>query len=139
MKSKFQSEETGLREINLTSLIDIALVLVLIFMVMTPMIAQSSLTISAPQNGPAARGAEQEESVVALHLKQNGGAMLNGISVSSADTLTEKLRTALAKGAKKRVVISAEEEVLHERIVFALDAARQAGAKELSIAKRGSR
>ena len=47
--------------------------------------------------------------------------------------------TALAASVKKQVVISAEEEVIHERMVSALDAARQAGAKELSIVKRRSR
>lgn len=125
-------------EINLTSLIDVALVLVVIFMVMAPLLVPSSITISAPQAGQAAASPEPTERSVELHLKRDGSAVLNNAAVSSAN-MSESLRRVLAASVKKQVVISAEEEVIHERMVSALDAARQAGAKELSIVKRRSR
>jgi biopolymer transport protein ExbD len=138
MKSKFQDTDTGLTEINLTSLIDVSLVLVVIFMVMTPMILQSTITVSTPNVGNAAAGAQQTELRAEVYIKQSGEVLINGVAIAPA-TLTDSLRVLLAMTKNKLVVISADEQVMHDRVVAALDAARQAGAKELSIVKRRSR
>jgi len=139
MKSKFQNTDTGLHDINLTSLIDVALVLVVIFMVMTPMIMQSSITVSTPKVGQAAAGSpDQTELRAELYLAQDGGVLINSVPVSPG-AMTDSLRMLLTLSKKKLVVISADEQVVHDRVVAALDAARQAGAKELSIVKRRSK
>jgi biopolymer transport protein ExbD len=138
MKSKFQDTDTGLTEINLTSLIDVSLVLVVIFMVMTPMILQSTITVSTPNVGNAAAGAQQTELRAEVYLQQSGEVLVNGVAITPA-RLPDSLRVLLAMTKKKLVVISADEQVIHDRVVAALDAARQAGAKELSIVKRRNR
>jgi biopolymer transport protein ExbD len=135
MKSKFQDTDTGLTEINLTSLIDVSLVLVVIFMVMTPMILQSTITVSTPGVNNAAGGEKQTELRAEVYLKNTGETLINGVPLT-ANALTDSLRTLLEKTQKKLVVISADEEVIHDRVVATLDAARQAGARELSIVKR---
>ena len=135
MKSKFQDTDVGLTEINLTSLIDGSLVLVVIFMVMTPMILQSTITVSAPNVGNAAGGEKQTELRAEVYLKSTGEILINGVPIAGKG-VTDSLRVLLDKSQKKLVVVSADEEVLHERVVATLDAARQAGAKELSIVKR---
>ena len=139
MKSKFNKTDSGLNEINLTSLIDVALVLVVIFMVMTPMIMQSNITVSTPAVGQAAAGsAEQTELRAEVYLKQDGEVLINSVPVAST-ALTDSLRYLLSKSKRKLVVISADEQVIHDRVVATLDAARQAGAKDLSIVKRRSK
>jgi len=139
MKSKFQKTDSGLNDINLTSLIDVALVLVVIFMVMTPMIMQSSITVSTPSVGQAAAGsAEQTDLRAEVYLKQDGEVLINSVPVAPP-ALTDSLRYLLSKSKKKLVVISADEQVIHDRVVATLDAARQAGAKDLSIVKRRSK
>jgi biopolymer transport protein ExbD len=139
MKSKLQSTDSGLHDINLTSLIDVALVLVVIFMVMTPLIMQSSITVSTPKVGQAAAGSpDQTELRAELYLRQDGGILINSVPVAPG-AMADSLRMLLATSKKKLVVISADEQVIHDRVVAALDAARQAGAKELSIVKRRSK
>jgi len=135
MKSKFQDTDTGLTEINLTSLIDVSLVLVVIFMVMTPLILQSTITVSMPSVGNAAGGEKQTELRAEVYLKNTGETLINGVALASK-AVTDSLRTLLDKSQKKLVVVSADEEVIHDRVVATLDAARQAGARELSIVKR---
>jgi biopolymer transport protein ExbD len=137
MKSKFQDTDTGLTEINVTSLIDVSLVLVVIFMVMTPLILQSSIMVSAPGVKNAAAGSAQTELRAEVYLKLNGEVLVNGVSIPPA-AVADSLRTLLAKSKNKLVVISADEQVVHDRVVAALDAAQQAGARELSIVKRRS-
>jgi biopolymer transport protein ExbD len=135
MKSKFQDSDAGLTEINLTSLIDVSLVLVVIFMVMTPMILQSTITVSTPSVGNAAGGEKQTELRAEVYLKNTGETLINGVPLASK-AVTDSLRMLLDRSQKKLVVISADAEVIHDRVVATLDAARQAGAKELSIVKR---
>jgi biopolymer transport protein ExbD len=138
MKSKFQDSDTGLTEINLTSLIDVALVLVVIFMVMTPMILQSNITVSTPTVNNAAAGSEQTELRAELYLKQDGEVLINGVPIVPA-AVPDSLRMLLSKSKKKLVVVSADEQVVHDHVVSVLDAAKQAGAQELSIVKRRNR
>jgi biopolymer transport protein ExbD len=135
MKSKWQDTDTGLNEINLTSLIDVALVLVVIFMVMTPMVMQSNILVSAPKVGKAAANEKQVDVPAEVHLTVDGTILVNGQSVT-AQALINHLRTVLTSSKKKLVVVSADENTVHEHVVTILDAARQAGARELSIVKR---
>ncbi|NUM72966.1 biopolymer transporter ExbD [candidate division KSB1 bacterium] len=128
-------EGAGLNEINLTSLIDVALVLVVIFMVMTPMIMQSQIMVSAPKVGKAAGSQKQMNVRTEVHLSRTGGILLNDEPVPPP-ALYESLRQQLSQSKNKLVVVSADEQVVHERVVTVLDVARQAGAKELSIVKR---
>ncbi|MDZ7289320.1 MAG: biopolymer transporter ExbD [candidate division KSB1 bacterium] len=135
MKSKLLETDAGLTEINLTSLIDISLVLVVIFLVMTPMILQSTITVSTPKVSNAVAGAPQTDLRAEVYLTQTGEILVNGVPITPA-MLTDSLRVLLSMTKNKLVVISADEQVVHDRVVAALDAARQAGAKELSIVKR---
>jgi biopolymer transport protein ExbD len=111
------------------------LVLVVIFMVMTPMILQSTITVSTPNVNNAAAGAPQTELRAEIYLKSNGEILINSVPVEPA-AITDSLRVLLGKTSKKLAVVSADDEVIHDRVVSVLDAARQAGAKDLSIVKR---
>jgi biopolymer transport protein ExbD len=135
MKSKYQTENSSLSEINLTSLIDVALVLVVIFMVMTPMVMQSNILVSAPKVGKAAADEKQVEVPAEVHLAVDGTIFVNRQAVTASALITH-LRTLLAANKKKLVVVSADEQAVHDHVVKILDAARQAGARELSIVKR---
>ncbi len=137
MKSRWESENSSLSEINLTSLIDVALVLVVIFMVMTPMVMQSNILVSAPKVGQASSGQKQVDVPVQVHLTVDNQILVNDQPVA-APALIEQIRKLLAQNKKKLVVVSADEQVIHEHVVRILDAARQAGAREISIVKRRS-
>ncbi|MDZ7267756.1 MAG: biopolymer transporter ExbD [candidate division KSB1 bacterium] len=132
---QIDQQEGGLTEINLTSLIDVALVLVVIFMVMTPMIMQSQIMVSAPKVGTAGGAEKQVDACIEIHLTRAGVILLNDQPVAP-QALHESLRRLLSQSRNKLVVVSADEQVVHDRVVALLDAARQAGAKELSIVKR---
>lgn len=132
---QIDQQESGLTEINLTSLIDVALVLVVIFMVMTPMIMQSQIMVSAPKVGSASGGEKQVNVRTEIHLTKAGAILLNDEPVAP-QAFHESLRRQLSQSKNKLVVVSADEQVVHDRVVALLDAARQAGAKELSIVKR---
>jgi biopolymer transport protein ExbD len=124
-----------LTEINLTSLVDVALTLVIIFMVASPFVMQSGIKVSTPSLQKAKQVEKATDLKAEVYLKENGTIQLNGNPVGLA-TFPDSLRMLLAASASKRVLISAEEEVLHDQVIAIMDEARQCGAQNLAIVKR---
>lgn len=136
MKRKsYIKEDKAVNEINLTSLVDVCLTLVIIFMVSYPLVMQSGITISTPSMKKAKTQLEETELKAEITLKDDYSIELNGKTIEP-DYLAESLKTLLAASKNKMVVISAEENVLHDHVVAILDEAKQCGAEQLSIVKR---
>jgi biopolymer transport protein ExbD len=136
MKRKPYIKETkGLTEINLTSLVDVCLTLVIIFMVSYPLVMQSGINISSPSIKKARTQLEETELKAEIILKDDYSIQLNGKPIEP-DYLEESLKKLMAASKNKMVVVSAEENVLHDHVVAILDEAKQCGAEKLSIVKR---
>lgn len=124
-----------LTEINLTSLVDVSLTLVIIFMVSSPFILQSQIQVNTPSMRQAARVQEATDLKVEVYLNREGQLLLNGKEIAF-ESLPDSLSTLLAATRNKQVVISADGEVLHDRVVAVMDEAKQCGAEKLSIVRR---
>jgi biopolymer transport protein ExbD len=136
MKRKsYATDDKAVTEINLTSLVDVCLTLVIIFMVSYPLIMQSGINISTPSMQKARTQLDETELKAEILLKDDYSIELNG-KVIEPDYLGESLKTLMAASENKLVVISAEENVLHDHVVAILDEAKQCGAEQLSIVKR---
>ena len=133
--NKNSNNNRGLAEINLTSLVDVCLTLVIIFMVSYPLVMQSGINVATPALQKAKTVLEETELKAEINLKDNNRIELNGQAIEYT-LLPDSLRTLLAASKEKRVVISADENVLHDRVVAALDLAKQSGAGQLAIVKR---
>jgi biopolymer transport protein ExbD len=136
MKRKPYSTETKpMTEINLTSLVDVCLTLVIIFMVSYPLVMQSGINISTPSMQKARTQLEETELKAEITLKEDYTIQLNGKPIEP-DYLSDSLKVLMAASKNKMVVISAEENVLHDHVVAILDQAKQCGAEQLSIVKK---
>ncbi|MHA2052265.1 MAG: ExbD/TolR family protein [Candidatus Hodarchaeales archaeon] len=133
--NKHQKNNRGLSEINLTSLVDVSLTLVIIFMVSYPLVMQSGINVSTPTLQKAKTVLEETELKAMINLKENDQVELNG-SLVDYKILPDSLRLLLLASNKKIVLVSAEENVLHDRVVEALDLAKRCGADKLSIVKQ---
>jgi biopolymer transport protein ExbD len=125
----------GVTEINLTSLVDVSLTLVIIFMVSYPLVMQSGIKVSTPSMHKAATQLEETELKAEIFLKEDGTIELNDETIEPT-VFSDSLKNLLASSKNKLVVISAEANVLHDRVVAVLDEAKQCGAEQLSIIKR---
>jgi biopolymer transport protein ExbD len=128
--------ESPITDINVTPLVDVCLVLVIIFLVTAPAIYQSGITVSSPKLKQAEEGHQATELKVSIFLSSDGKIFLNEQQVSAQD-LPHQVGELLKRSPNKLVIVSAEDNVLHDRVVQILDMAKQKGALRLSVLKRG--
>jgi biopolymer transport protein ExbD len=122
-------------EINITPLADVMLVLLVIFMVTTPLIMTDSFKVRLPR-AVSADAEPGKGAVVAV--SETGHVTLNGRAVEM-DGLREALKAAFGQGGDRTVIIRADRGVSHGVVVNVLDTARLAGAERLSIATEQER
>ena len=120
--------------INVTPLVDVVLVLLIIFMVVTPLL-EKELPLGLPETKQveALEAATPDQIVVRL----SGDTIeLNDMRVDDAHYVSELRKLVFREKAGKRVVFfAAGDEVAYPRLISALDGARQAGAEVLGMAE----
>ncbi|MBI5629607.1 MAG: biopolymer transporter ExbD [Elusimicrobia bacterium] len=117
-------------ELNLIPLIDVALILVIIFMVLTPILVQSQLTVKLPkaESGTSASA----ENTVTVQISRNGALTVEG-AVVKWPSLEKELTLRLPQSAKKTLLVQADRSVAVEKVVAVLDAAKRLGVGKLGI------
>jgi len=122
-------------QLNLTSLVDIALSLVIAFIVAVPLFFETGIFVSAP--GVARAGATDEGSDIKanIYLKDDGIIMLNETPVSFAE-LSDLLPKLLDRSVERKVIVASDEMVKYDRVVKVLDIAKQCGAADLALLRK---
>ena len=122
-------------EVNLTSLIDVVLLLLIFFMVSTSFVKQSQITISLPEAESAAIVEEVPEQIDIM-ITESGSLLVNGREL--INTRVETIRNALQKvsGGDNTLplTISADANARHQDVVTAMDVAGRLGFTRISIA-----
>ena len=117
-------------EINITPLTDVVMVLLVIFMVTTPLMMQEAFKIKLPT---AVTSEPQQEQTTTISVEPGNIIHLNK-AVVSLDDLRQLLPSRMANSQDKTVVIKADQAILHGEVVKILDIAKESGALKLAIA-----
>ena len=127
---RFQPRRTEEPEINLTSLIDVVLLLVIFFMVSTSFTVDGRLRLQLP--GSSATPERQAEDTVVIAVTADGTYSVNDRVLANATPAT--LRTALdrlvrASGGpgQRQVTVPRRCPCTHQAVVMAMDVAGQGG------------
>lgn len=122
-------------EMNLIPLIDVSLILVIIFMVLTPILVQSQLTVKLPKAQSISPVTANETVTVLI---SRGGALLIEGSAVKWDRLEAELVLRLGKAARKSLLVQADRAVPIEKVVMVLDVAKRLGVEKLGIGVEGA-
>ncbi len=120
-------KENRLPEITLTPLIDTALVLLVIFMVATP-IMHNSLEINLP-SGQMKEGAQSTASSLIVFISGEEKIQLNGTSYK-LDSLLAELAKKVAKTKDTRVYVNCDRKVSSGTLVKVIDSIKYVAGVE---------
>lgn len=119
-------------EINITPFTDVVLVLLIIFMVSTPLLMQPGIKIKLPKTAHATTQKNEQVTVV---INKEGDIFLNDTKVQ-LENLAAAIKSGLSTTASKTVVIKADEKVHFGLAVKVMDIAKEANADGLVIATK---
>jgi len=121
-------------EINLTSLIDVVLLLLVFFMVTTSFVREAELTIRLPEVADAG-DRPPEVPTLEITVSATGRYFVNGRAL--VDNRAETLRAAIVKvvpdGEADNVTITADADTSHQSVVTAMDTLGKLGFVNISI------
>ena len=117
--------------INVTPMVDVMLVLLIIFMVITPMIQASRVKLASTSNPTSMPDVNREDALV-VAVMHDGTIFLGGQMVTG-ETLTEKIKDELPTHSDKTVYVRADARVRYGALVNVVDDLRSAGIDQLGL------
>jgi biopolymer transport protein ExbD len=119
-------------DINVTPLIDVLLVLIVIFMVISP-VTSKGLRAEVPQ--PALSTRDTRAETLVLSLDRNGTIRLNHETLDST-SIVPRLTEVFATRADRTLFIQADDQALFNDVAALIDIARGAGADRTGLMPR---
>jgi biopolymer transport protein TolR len=118
--------------INVTPMVDVMLVLLIIFMVITPMLPQGIPVDMARTANPMLMPDADRADALLVSVMRDGKIFLGNENVT-AEALTERVRDRLASRANKTVYIRADARARYGMVVEAVDDVRAVGVDQLGL------
>lgn len=122
-------------EVNLTSLIDVVLLLLIFFMVSTSFIKESQISIRLPEAENSAPVEEVPERLDIM-ITEQGTYLVNGRELinNRPETIRNALQQLSGGNTDLPLTISADANARHQHVVTAMDVAGRLGFVQISIA-----
>lgn len=122
-------------EVNLTSLIDVVLLLLIFFMVSTSFVKQSQIVIHLPEAESTAI-VEEVPQQIDIMITASGTYLVNGRELinNRAETIRNALQKTSGGNNNLPLTISADANAKHQHVVTAMDVAGRLGFTQISIA-----
>lgn len=125
-------------EINITPLGDVSLTLLIILMIISPMIMQSMIRVYSSKALPTHQQERKKEKPLFINITKKK-IYLNTRPIRSDLDLASRLINELMQKRNKTVLVTAEYNVTHGKVVHVLDIAKQSGAEKISLLKSARR
>ena len=122
-------------EINLVSLIDVVLMLVVFFMLSSTFVDEGRVKIRLPQAAGAPQAQKQSELIV-VSVTQSGSYRVNEQELinSSPETLRAALIKVAGQDRTARITLRADGRATHQAVIGAMDVLGRLGFSEINVA-----
>ena len=118
--------------INVTPMVDVMLVLLIIFMVITPMLQNKVSVDMAKVNNPTAMPDADKEDAIVVAITRDGGVFL-GQDKTSISELGAQVRDKISDKPGKTIYIRADARAQYRAVEDAIDAVRTAGVEDVGL------
>lgn len=127
--------------VNLISLVDVVLLLVIFFVLTTSFVRQSQLAVHLPEAADAAPMDDGESDSLEITITAGGGFFVNGRALvdGRAETLSAAIQREQPEREIREVTISADAKATHQDVVTAMDVVGRLGFTDVRIATIKSR
>ena len=119
-------------DINVTPMVDVMLVMLIIFMVITPMLTKGVSVDMVRTKNPIAMQAADKTDAVIVAVTRDGNTFLGNTKVP-ADQLTPKVKDLLSSRVDKEVFLRADARARFEKVVEVVNNLRAAGVDQLGL------
>ena len=118
--------------INVTPMVDVMLVLLIIFMVVTPMLQKGvSVDLAKVNNPEPMADADKEDALIVAVMRD--GKVFFGNDQTPVDQLTGKIKDRIANRTDKRIYVRADARAKFGSVVEVVDNVRAAGVDDLGL------
>jgi len=118
--------------INVTPMVDVMLVLLIIFMVITPMLQKGVTVNLAKVSNPTQMPDADKEDALIVAVMHDGGVFFGNDKISP-DQLTNKVKDRIANRTNKIVYVRADARATYKYVVDVVDNVRAAGVDDLGL------
>jgi biopolymer transport protein ExbD len=121
-------------ELNLISLVDVVLLLVIFFMLSTTFVQDSRLKVELPKAGSST--VERSLNPIVITISAQGSYRVNDRALVNNEraTLSAALRQVTGSSSREPVTIRADARATHQSVVTAMDVAAKQGFTQVNIA-----
>jgi biopolymer transport protein ExbD len=119
-------------EINMIPLIDVSLVLLIIFMVLTPVLFRAQIPMQLPK-ATQVEPTPSNENAVEVQVDRSGNVYIDKKPVPR-DQLESAFKRLVVSPATQMVLVDADKDTPFQHVVTVMDAAKKAGVQRLAVA-----
>ena len=119
--------------INVTPMVDVMLVLLIIFMVITPMLQRSQTVELAKAVNPIQMPDADKEDSLIVAVMRDGKVYFDTELIRDRGDLTQKIRDRVTNRVNKEVFVKADARAKYKNVVDVVDDVRSAGVDQLGL------
>lgn len=119
-------------DINVTPMVDVMLVMLIIFMVITPMLSKGRTVDLVKTKNPIPMQAADKSDAIVIAVERDGKTYLNVTQMQPED-LPGKVKDLLTGRVDKTVFVKADSRAKYERVVDVVDNLRAAGVDNVGL------
>jgi biopolymer transport protein ExbD/biopolymer transport protein TolR len=119
-------------DINVTPMVDVMLVMLIIFMVITPMLSKGVSVEMVKTKNPIPMQAADKSDAVVVAITRDGNTFLGTTKTAPAD-LIQKVKDLIATRLDKTVFVKSDARAKYDKVVDVVENLRAAGVDQLGL------